>query len=113
MVPLPLSPLYSCTNDQRAKALLAGCRLDLSNVKRQHPCFDNRQDGQVWGLSPQALPWRSTLLESAGDIESWQTTVLGTEAVFGILAEVLPADESVRAAVVEDGSLDAAVQRIK
>jgi hypothetical protein len=65
------------------------------------------------GLLSQALPWRATLSEPAADIESWHITVIGTSSMFRIMLMALTADESVRAAVVRDGSLDAAMQRIR
>ena len=64
-------------------------------------------------VPPQALPWKATSSESADDIKSWQTNVLGTKAVFRFLEALLLIDDPVRAAVVRDGGLDAAMQRIR
>ena len=65
------------------------------------------------GLSPQALPWRATSSELAADTQSGQITLVGTTSVVGIMSMALLNDESVRAAVVRDVSLDAALQRIR
>ena len=61
----------------------------------------------------QAMPCCATLSETAADIASWQITDVGTTAVGEILAAVLAAEESARRAVVQDGSWDAAVQRVR
>ena len=61
----------------------------------------------------QAMPCCPTVSEAAADIASWQITDLGTTAVGEILAAVLAAEESARRAVVQDGSWDAVMQRVR
>ena len=63
--------------------------------------------------SLQALPWRATLSKKPNAITSCQTTVSGTRAISEILAAVLAADQSACEAVLQDGSWDAAVRRIR
>ena len=59
-------------------------------------------------------PWMGTSSEAAADSSSsWQATEQGSTAVCDILAAVLAADASARAAVVRDGSRDAAAQRVR
>jgi hypothetical protein len=68
----------------------------------------------VWCFSPQALPWQAASSETAaGDIDSLQAVILGTHAVYEILATISPADTLTRAALLQDGSWDAALQRIR
>lgn len=66
-----------------------------------------------WSL-PQALPWRATALEPAANVAAWWTILLtGTRAVGELLAAILAADAPARAAVLQDGSWDAAAQRVR
>lgn len=59
------------------------------------------------------MPCCATPSEAAADTATWQITVLGTTAIGEILAAVLAADDSARRAVVQDGSWDAAMQRVR
>lgn len=61
---------------------------------------------------PQALPYVLTT-QTADDTTSWQTTVHATQAICGILAAMMPADMPACEAVLQDGSWDAAVQRVR
>ena len=60
----------------------------------------------------QAFPSQATL-EAATPAAAWQTTVLATSAIGGILAAVLAADAAACEAALHDGSWDAAVQRTR
>jgi hypothetical protein len=62
-------------------------------------------------LTVQGLPWRPTSAEPADDVESWQTTVVGTHAVCSILAAFH--NPATRTDMLPDGSWDAAVQRVR
>jgi hypothetical protein len=61
---------------------------------------------------PQALPYRLTV-QTADDTTSWHTTVHTTQAICGILAAILAADMPACEAALQDGSWDAAVQRVR
>ena len=64
-------------------------------------------------MKAQALPWPAPLSDAVPAATSWPTTVLGITVICNILAAVLAADASARAAVLRDGSWDAAAQRVR
>ena len=68
--------------------------------------------GSVYPSPLQVLPWAETPSE-AGSRESWRVTLAGSSATADVLAALLAADKPARAAVLRDGSWDAAAQRVR
>ena len=107
----PICPVFSCTITLQVEMLVPSV-LQAHLTPESSPLLGHHHLTNISALfTVQGLPWRPTSAEPADDVESWETTVVGTRAVCSILAAFhTPAT---RTAMLPDGSWDAAVQRVR